>query len=245
MCVWCLCVELRIKFGGVGSLLPLLWASEIEHGLWGLHLYLLSHLSILIDLIFLNFILIACVSLCVCVCGGFGLDVHIHVEVRRQLHGGFSLPHLCGFWGLNLGCQACVFPGWVISLALTLSWNPGPLFSAACTDIRFLISSYVCMYLPMNVGRPGGQKRMLHWLELDLQMVVSCLPWVLGTELVYSVRAKGSSVLNHLSSPALLSLNTVTLGTRLHYDFWRRQIPLKPQNSPGTLLCFKHTVSET
>lgn len=76
-------------------------------------------------------------------------------------------------------------------------------------------------------------------------MVVSCLPWVLGTELVYSVRAKGSSVLNHLSSPALLSLNTVTLGTRLHYDFWRRQIPLKPQNSPGTLLCFKHTVSET
>lgn len=69
MCVWCLCVELRIKFGGVGSLLPLLWASEIEHGLWGLHLYLLSHLSILIDLIFLNFILIACVSLCVCVGG--------------------------------------------------------------------------------------------------------------------------------------------------------------------------------
>lgn len=127
----------------------------------------------------------------------------------------------------------------------TLSWNPGLLFFAACTDIRFLISSYVCMYLPMSAGRPGGQKRVLHWLELDLQMVMSCLTWVLGTELVYSVRAKGSSVLNHLSSPALLSLNTVTLGTRLHYDFWRRQIPLKPQNSPGTLLCFKHTVSET
>lgn len=47
----------------------------------------------------------------------------------------------------------------------------------------------------MSGGPPGGQKRALDALELELPVVVSLLVWMLGTECVSPERT--ASVFNH------------------------------------------------
>ena len=46
---------------------------------------------------------------------------------------------------------------------------------------------FECMHMCEGVHR--SQKRVLDLLELELQAVVSCPTWILGTELRSSVRA--------------------------------------------------------
>lgn len=58
----------------------------------------------------------------------------------------------------------------------------------------FFVSFYVCV-CSVHVGAPAGQKRVLSPLELEWQAVVSCPPWVLGTELESS--GSTASILNH------------------------------------------------
>ena len=53
----------------------------------------------------------------------------------------------------------------------------------------------MCGYVHMSVGDRGGQKRAPYPLELKLQVVVSCLMWVLRIELQSS--AKAVNTLNH------------------------------------------------
>lgn len=44
------------------------------------------------------------------------------------------------------------------------------------------------MFVHMSAGTSGGQKRVLGLLELELQVVLNCLTWVLATKVVLSVQ---------------------------------------------------------
>lgn len=44
----------------------------------------------------------------------------------------------------------------------------------------------------INIGALGGRKGVLETMELDLQAVVKCPAWVLGTELSSTARAVDS-----------------------------------------------------
>lgn len=65
------------------------------------------------------------------------------------------------------------------------------IFPFGAMDELFLFNScvYVCVCVPhvcRNPSRP--EKKVLGSLELELQWVVSCLLWVLGTDLRSSAR---------------------------------------------------------
>lgn len=55
----------------------------------------------------------------------------------------------------------------------------------------------VCVYVQGSKGACRGQKRALDPLELELQVTVGCLMWVLGTELCFFFFARAASALNH------------------------------------------------
>lgn len=52
---------------------------------------------------------------------------------------------------------------------------------------------YVSRNAAMSTSTCGSQERALDCLELELQMVISSLAWVLGTKLWSSVRAEGTA----------------------------------------------------
>ena len=66
-----------------------------------------------------------------------------------------------------------------------------------CMCVCMCVCIYVCMYVCvcMYVGNHGVRKRAMDTLQLELQTVVSCLRWVLGTRL--SSSAKAVITLNH------------------------------------------------
>lgn len=47
----------------------------------------------------------------------------------------------------------------------------------------------VCQCVCECAGSPGGQKKVLNFMEVELQAIVRCLIGLLGTELESSVRA--------------------------------------------------------
>lgn len=62
----------------------------------------------------------------------------------------------------------------------------------------------------VHAGTHSGQKRASDLLKLELQAFVSCLAWMLGTEIGFSETAAGIlKLLSHLSSPnpVLLSMH--------------------------------------
>lgn len=70
----------------------------------------------------------------------------------------------------------------------TLSHSLSPL---SCSFLYF-IDVYVCGGLCVGIfmcSAQGGQQRELETLELELYEVVSCLTWILGTELRSSCKS--------------------------------------------------------
>lgn len=67
----------------------------------------------------------------------------------------------------------------------------------------------LCMFVygsaDVNTDTCRGWNRTLDPLELKLQVVVSCLTWVLGTKLRFSVRSVHTlPLMHHFSSPSVL-----------------------------------------
>ena len=65
----------------------------------------------------------------------------------------------------------------------------------------FQLCVYMCVGMCVSAGTPGGQR---HWvsLEMELQVIVDHLQWVLGTGFWSSVRTIHSGSWSHLSSPS-------------------------------------------
>ena len=61
----------------------------------------------------------------------------------------------------------------------------------------------VCLYVMHMLSALVSQKRALVPLELELQAVVSCIMWVLGTVSGPSVRAANALNQSSVSSPVL------------------------------------------
>lgn len=58
-----------------------------------------------------------------------------------------------------------------------------------------------CEYVHIECNSSGCQKRVLHALDLELESVVSCSIWVLGTGLESSAKAANEPHLQSLSPP--------------------------------------------
>lgn len=70
----------------------------------------------------------------------------------------------------------------------------------------FCLLSNLCMCMHMSACAFGVQKRVLESLELEIQAIMNCLTWVLGTELRTSARAvKSHSSLTFTSPDCLLN----------------------------------------
>lgn len=71
-----------------------------------------------------------------------------------------------------------------------LDFQPLSIFSN-CKKNDFIFSSmYMHGFVQVNAFAQVGQRRELDLLELELQVVVSCMIWVLGTELWASEKKK-------------------------------------------------------
>lgn len=73
----------------------------------------------------------------------------------------------------------------------TLANNPG-LKKDFIANLIY-VYMYISVYMHMCMGAYRGQKRALSVLDLELQVVLSPLTWLLGTELGSSTGAKPSS----------------------------------------------------
>lgn len=122
---------------------------------------------------------------------------------------GGNRPHLKRAWdGRPLHCNNCLFWGfWESRLSLhasmasayILSHQPSPVLTFSILFI-FYFFVHVCVggwgVWAMGAGTCSGQGwKILQ--DLELQAVMNCLTWVLGSELRFSARALG-----HLSNPA-------------------------------------------
>ena len=65
------------------------------------------------------------------------------------------------------------------------------MFVCECKD-KVSVYEFVCMHMYVVVY--GGQKKVLESLELELQVIVSHLMWVLGTK--FQSSGRGVSTLN-------------------------------------------------
>lgn len=67
--------------------------------------------------------------------------------------------------------------------------------------------NYMCGHVHMSAVFHGGLKKALDPLELELQVVISQSPWVLGTDLWYSERT--ANTLDCYGTISLLPLLTL------------------------------------
>jgi hypothetical protein len=70
-------------------------------------------------------------------------------------------------------------------------WSPSKTHVAFRRKKFPNVYMYVCgwVYVHVSVGAQGAQQRASHSLELELQVVVCHLVWILGSKLVSSTRA--------------------------------------------------------
>lgn len=83
------------------------------------------------------------------------------------------------------------------------------LFSLKITFIYVYMHAFARGFVHTSAGGPGGRKSVSDPLELQLQVSVNHLTWVLGTKLSSSTEAVGSPSLGALSSPNM-AFNAVT-----------------------------------
>lgn len=65
-------------------------------------------------------------------------------------------------------------------------------------------------YVQVSASTPGGQKKMLNPLQLELQVVLNCLIWALGKKLL-SKSSKCSELQSHLSAPEIFFIIQYTV----------------------------------